>query len=270
VPFTPSHAAAILPFLRSPLPVAALAVGSMVPDLPYFVPLGVPRELSHSLLGVPRELSHSLLGVPVVDLPIGIAVLVLWYLLLRAPVAGLAPAWLRLRLPPGPRIPVGWRARVVAVLWVLLALLVGVATHLVWDAFTHPDGWVVLRLPAMSEQLGPFAVYRWLQYLSSVAGAVIIAVWTALWVARTPRGSDPARRQATVVQRLVAWILVAGSLVVIGLIVWISGLVGGIPPLDRVLVYRTAVLSISSSGVVAVLCVIGWYLLPKRGQPTSP
>ena len=108
MPFTPSHAAAILPFLRSPLPAAALVVGSVVPDLPSFVPPGVPRDLSHSLP-----------GVPVVDLPMGIAALALWYLLLRAPVVGLAPAWLRLRLPPGPRIPAGWRARVIAVLCVI-------------------------------------------------------------------------------------------------------------------------------------------------------
>ena len=153
MPFTPSHAAAVLPFLRSPLPVAALVAGSMVPDLPYFIPLGVPRELSHSPL-----------GVLVVDLPLGVVVLVLWYLLFRAPVVGYTPAWLRLRIPAAPPSPASGGAWVSAVLWTLLALLIGVATHLTWDSFTHPDGWVVLQIPVMGETVGPFAVYRWLQY----------------------------------------------------------------------------------------------------------
>jgi len=36
VPFTGSHPAAVLPLLRTPLPSAALVIGSLVPDLPYY------------------------------------------------------------------------------------------------------------------------------------------------------------------------------------------------------------------------------------------
>ena len=37
MPFTPSHAVVALPFLRTPLVPAAIAVGAMTPDLPLFV-----------------------------------------------------------------------------------------------------------------------------------------------------------------------------------------------------------------------------------------
>jgi hypothetical protein len=166
-------------------------------------------------------------------------------------------------------MPSGWAARVRAALWVLLALLVGVATHLLWDAFTHADGWIVDVLPAMREAVGPFSVYRWLQYLSSIAGLMVVAIWAARWAGRTPRGIDPARREVTVLQRTAAWIMVAGSLVIIALAVWIAGLANGAEPLDRVLVYRTSVVSISCSSFFAVLAGIGWYLLPKRVVPAG-
>jgi hypothetical protein len=39
VPFTPSHAAAVLPFLRTPLTASALVIGSITPDLPFYLPV---------------------------------------------------------------------------------------------------------------------------------------------------------------------------------------------------------------------------------------
>ena len=47
----PSHIAAILPFVRSPLTPTPLVVGCMVPDLPYFLLPGIARELTHSIAG---------------------------------------------------------------------------------------------------------------------------------------------------------------------------------------------------------------------------
>ena len=35
-------ASLVLPFLRTPLPASALVIGSLAPDLPYYVPVGEP------------------------------------------------------------------------------------------------------------------------------------------------------------------------------------------------------------------------------------
>ena len=51
MPFTPSHAAAVLPFLRTPLPASALVVGSITPDLPFYLPVGFPWP-THTALAV--------------------------------------------------------------------------------------------------------------------------------------------------------------------------------------------------------------------------
>ena len=64
MPFTVSHIAAALPFRHAPLIPAAVVVGTMAPDIPYYVPLFVPQDLSHSLLGlVTIDLALALVGV---------------------------------------------------------------------------------------------------------------------------------------------------------------------------------------------------------------
>ena len=53
MPFTVSHAAAVLPLKNSRLPLAALMVGSMSPDFAYFLPAALSaRTASHSLPGI--------------------------------------------------------------------------------------------------------------------------------------------------------------------------------------------------------------------------
>ena len=134
MPFTPSHIAAALPFLRTPLPVAPLVIGTMAPDVPYFLPLRIPRDLTHSLA-----------GVPTVDLAITIVLVLLWYAVLRPPVVDLLPAVVRERMLP--RGPLGWRppgrAWLPAIGRAVLASLLGILTHLAWDAFTHQNSPIV-------------------------------------------------------------------------------------------------------------------------------
>jgi hypothetical protein len=252
MPFTPSHIAAVFPFARTPLLPASLAIGSMVPDLPYFVPLPVEREFSHSLP-----------GVPMVDLPMGVVSVLLWVLVFRAPLLDFAPAWLRRRfVMPGPwaREP---RAVVVGALLVLASLAVGIATHLIWDAFTHPDGWVVMHVAVLREQYGPFTGYRWAQYGSSVVGLLVIGVWVMAWVRRArPHAISPSRVRAS--WRVVAWVAVAAVLTVVAVLIWLDGLSSGADLFDRVVVYHVASRSIAAAGALAAVLCLGWHLLPSR------
>ncbi|MGY1821317.1 DUF4184 family protein [Geodermatophilus sp. SYSU D00079] len=181
MPFTPSHAAAVLPFLRTPLPASALVIGSMAPDLPFYLPFPVPWP------------THTVLAVVTVDVLLGGLAWVVWHGLLAFPALAVAPAAVRARLT---RLRPGLRARVAtaaAVAWTLLALVVGGATHLLWDEFTHARRWGPTHLPVLAEQWGLLPGYRWLQYLSGLAGGLVLLVWLARWWHRTPavRGADP-------------------------------------------------------------------------------
>jgi hypothetical protein len=186
VPFTGSHPAAVLPFLRTPLPASALVIGSMAPDLPFYLPL--PQWYP----------THTWLAGLTTDLLLGLLAWALWHGLLAGPALATAPAALRGRLEG--RVAPGLAGRLASVRRVVLlvvALLLGTATHLAWDEFTHAGRWGAEHIPALAESWGPLPGYRWLQYASSVVGLAVLLVWFVRWWRRTPAvptRTDPAAR----------------------------------------------------------------------------
>ncbi|MFZ1907039.1 MAG: DUF4184 family protein [Steroidobacteraceae bacterium] len=170
MPFTLAHPAAILPLRHVPhLRTAPLIIGAMAPDLPSYAPTRYTGYLVHE--------SHRLRGSWSVDLAMGFALLVFVFVL-RRPLTVLLPARSRglcLRaLAPYAQHPLEW-------LLAPVAILIGVWTHLLWDSFTHSDDWMVRRIEVLSRvvTIGPYTgeLCHVLQYVSSVVGVVIVAVW---------------------------------------------------------------------------------------------
>lgn len=223
MPFTPSHAIVALPFVRTPLLPAAIAIGAMAPDLPLFVRfLPLSYQVTHT-----NVIATSVLAL---------VLLVIWYALLRPAVRELSPTWLARRLPgewdatgrrawetvraprPGARREL-WRRSWVVTLLVALSLMLGVVSHIVWDAFTHEGRWGLGVFPALEDQWGPLLGYKWLQYGSGVLGLVVLAAFSAWWISRA--GTDPVLRVLPAWVRVSWWI----SLPVILLTAWLGGLV---------------------------------------------
>jgi hypothetical protein len=137
----------------------ALVIGCVTPDAGY-------------LFGEARggTLSHGLLGSIVFCLPAGLLMLALFYSL-RTPFVRMLPEPYRRSLLPLCRQPAGrpWT--------IAISLLIGVWTHLLWDSFTHTNGWVVQHVPVLSSQLAFVAdrrvrVCHLLWYGCSFAGVV--------------------------------------------------------------------------------------------------
>jgi hypothetical protein len=261
VPFTASHVAAALPFLRLPLLPAALVIGTMAPDLPYYVPGG---------LGVPREWTHSPFGIVTIDLVLGAVLFALWHGFVREPAIDLAPAPIRARMPAGSRSgrPAGWgRGRTLGVL--IASLVIGAATHVVWDSFTHP-GPVVDALPLLDERWGPLLVHKWIQHGSSVIGVVALVIAAVHWLRTTPvsPAGKPPRTVSRVAPatRIVCWTAVGLAGILGGLIVWVAGMTTGFSPLEPRLVFRVARVVVASSGAVALAVVALWYLRFRVGR----
>jgi hypothetical protein len=260
VPFTPSHIAAALPFVRTPLPIAPLVIGTMAPDVPYFLPIRVPRDLTHSLA-----------GVPTIDLAITIVLVLLWYAVLRAPIIDLLPGVLRERIPgTGPfgwrRPDRSWRS---AIVLGILAALVGILTHLAWDAFTHQSSPLVQAVPALHARLGPLQVSSWLQHASTIGGLIALAVWAPLWFRRTAPDAARATR-ATARGRAAAWFAVVLAFGGTGLAVWIAFIAAGYPPFAPSPVF----VAVTAAGGVArlvglVVCAIWWIRRALRAGRTS-
>src|SRR5262245_46796273 len=137
MPFTFAHPAAAVP-LRGVLGrygvLSALVIGSLTPDFPYFLPLDIPREVSHSLPALAWFC-----------LPMGLLVYVLFHVFLKGPLLALLPPATLCRLGPYTSrfqsLPqASWTA-------VIVSLLCGAVTHLLWDAFTHNNAPAVRAFP---------------------------------------------------------------------------------------------------------------------------
>jgi hypothetical protein len=172
MPLAPAHPAVVLPLQRLGLPLSALVVGAVAPDAPVYLPVGVSYSTTHSWQGLP------------VVVVIGLAVLWLWFALLRDAVVDLTLP-LRRRVPTRARL--GRRAWLVAP----FAIAVGAGTHVLWDSATHEWGFIVGDLALLREQYGPLPGYRWLQHASTVAGSVVVAAYGVLKLGRQPVAPRP-------------------------------------------------------------------------------
>lgn len=169
MPFTFAHPAAVLPLRRFKfLHTVPLIIGSVTPDLPYYIPGRYNRLMLDT---------HTMLGSLWPDIPIGLVVLVFGFLLRRPLTALTTPRARALCL----HSLEGFRHQPFHWLLAIVAIYVGIWTHLLWDACTHDTGWVVRRVAALSAPvtIGDYTgtLCHVLQYVSSVAGLLILAIW---------------------------------------------------------------------------------------------
>ncbi|MGD3104887.1 DUF4184 family protein [Streptomyces sp. YGL11-2] len=194
MPFTLSHAAAVLPFIRQtgaargPLVASALVAGSFAPDLPFYTDTVVPGGMAFGTV------THSLPGVLTVDVLITAALVGGW-LLLREPLPALLPRAGRGRLHAfargRPWTPRGTRERTVLAGWFFLSAVLGSVTHVVWDAFTHPGRWGTRLVPVLNTVVGGRPIAMYLQYGTSALALAGIG-WFLWAVLRGERGGTAA------------------------------------------------------------------------------
>ncbi|MEV6732167.1 MULTISPECIES: DUF4184 family protein [unclassified Streptomyces] len=193
MPFTLSHAAAVLPAVgragraRGPLVASALVLGSFAPDTFYFADAVVSGVWPYG------EFAHSLPGVFTADAVLT-AVLAACWLLLREPLIALLPRRRQGRIHVFVRGE-DWRGRRLPslALWFYVSAVAGSLTHVVWDSFTHPHRWGTDALPALGEQFAfGLPLYTFVQYGTS-AGAACALVWfTVTALRRLPDCAAPA------------------------------------------------------------------------------
>ncbi len=168
MPFTFSHPAIILPLNRLSknwISLTALVTGSITPDFEYFIRM---RVLS--------IYSHTWLGMFWFDLPLGLLLLIIYNRLIKDRLIDRVPVYFNRRLSEFKNErPVYLGANFFIVIF---CLLIGAASHIFWDSFTHPTGYFVKHSHLLSHKIVikhfPIPLYNILQQLSSMAGALII------------------------------------------------------------------------------------------------
>jgi hypothetical protein len=172
MPFTFSHPAIVLPFVKASkhwFSTTALVIGSMAPDFEYFIRMRVKSIYSHTFFG--------LLWF---DLPLTLILAFIFHLIVRNILISNLPNFLRSRLSVFTNFD--WNAYFKShYIVVIISALIGAFSHIAWDSFTHEDGFAVERIAYLSSviQIGDkeLAVFKILQHGSSLIGALVIA-WT--------------------------------------------------------------------------------------------
>ncbi|MFF3715987.1 DUF4184 family protein [Streptomyces prasinus] len=206
-----SHPAAVLPLLRRPFVPAALVTGAAAPDVPYFLAeLGVSSSSAQDWYGpfLNATETHSPVGGLLISLPFALG-LVAAYRVLHAPITALLPSGLRL---PEPERAVDVPARARYTMWLLISALIGIASHVAWDSFTHFDGFLVTHIEILrASALGGLSVARLLQYTSTVLGLAAIGwhLWRRRARLRPTTGSDDVAHLTPLTRWSVVILLVA-------------------------------------------------------------
>lgn len=180
MPFTLSHPLFAVPLKRlvPRLSIIGLALGSMAPDMEYFIAMVPYRTIGHSWQG---------LFLQAFPLCIALAAAIervlrptLWHLLPGKLLQLIPAAWLADRPDRGWQ---GWA-------WFLLSVVLGFLTHLFMDGWTHAGNWFTYLV---DKPVAGLPLYKWLQYSFSVIG---LAVPALLALAASRLRSGPAEQQA--------------------------------------------------------------------------
>lgn len=211
MPFTLAHTAAVLPLLRSRrLSATGLIAGTMVPDFEYFFLMDI-----HSVHG------HKISGLFYFDVPVAIALSFIFHLVAKKNFIDSMPAFLQLRLQDLRQLDFT-RAFREAPLAFFVSVLIGAASHIVWDGFTHYGGWFVQHLPGWYQ--GKYIPYGGVKYplwyaLQHISTAVGLLIGT-LYVVKAMRPAAVPPRKAN----FLYWFLLAVCMVLAAYFRWLAGI----------------------------------------------
>ncbi len=184
MPFTFSHPAIVLPTTYLPkkyYSLSALIMGSMAPDFEYFI----------RMKGFSRY-SHTWTGLFWFDLPLSIILLFIFHNLVRNTLVENLPFSFNVRLSTSGNF--NWNKYFqenTAI--VFISLVIGIASHLVWDDFTHTGGYFVRAIPFLNGYVNLFnhsiPIADILQYGCSIIGGLVIIIA----VLKLPEGEKTKR-----------------------------------------------------------------------------
>ena len=171
MPFTFAHPAIILPLSYLPkrwFSLTGLIVGSMTPDFEYFLRMNVQSIYSHTFLGVFWF-----------DLPLGILLAFIFHNVIRNPLYDNLPIFLKSRVIKVSNFNFRLYFKKNWIV-VLISIVIGAFSHILWDSFTHESGYFVRVFPSLSGSTVLFGnqipIYKILQHGSTLLGAVVILI----------------------------------------------------------------------------------------------
>ncbi len=177
MPFTISHAATALPFLKTRIIFSALVIGTMSPDFEYIV-----------MHGFERAGAHTLPGLFYFCIPAGLVVLYLYHYFWLPVIIDHCPKNIRQRLIASNRTAFRF-GPLSHFINILFSLFLGALLHLGLDLLSHGYGDSVKLFPWLLQKVPGLPMLHWwalLHGLGSVLGLGILSIALIVWYRKTP------------------------------------------------------------------------------------
>ena len=170
MPFTLSHPAIVLPLTYLPrqwVSLTGVVIGSLTPDFEYFLRMRIKSSYSHTIDGIFWF-----------DLPLALLLAFIFYNLVCNSLLDNLPTFLKSRFSALRQFD--WN-KYFKKNWiiVIVSVLIGATSHILWDNFTHEHGYFVGIVPSLINKIslfgGEISVLKILQHSSTFMGGVVIA-----------------------------------------------------------------------------------------------
>ena len=170
MPFTFSHPAIVLPLTYLPkkcFSLTGLIIGSLIPDFEYFLRMKVKSNYSHTLDGLFWF-----------DLSLGLLLAFVFHNIVRNSLFDNLPKFFKSRFYVFKQFH--WNSYFKKNwLVVLISILIGASSHVLWDSFTHEHGYFVQTIPTLTNTIDLFGrqilFLKILQHSSTIIGGLVIA-----------------------------------------------------------------------------------------------
>lgn len=169
MPFTFSHPAIVLPLSYLPkkwVSLTGLVIGSLTPDFEYFIRMRIKSEYSHTVVGLFWF-----------DLPLGLLLTFIFHNIVRDSLINNLPVFLKSRFLRWSKV--NWNSQFRS-RWfiVVISILIGAASHNLWDSFTHENGYFFQNLQPLQGSIDLFGrqlpILKILQHGSTLLGGLFI------------------------------------------------------------------------------------------------
>jgi hypothetical protein len=169
MPFTFCHPAIVLPVQYLPqkwLSLTGLVIGSLTPDFEYFIRMKVQSNYSHTFYGIFWF-----------DLPLAILLTFIFHDFVRDALFCNLPDFIKNRIITFTSFD--WNNNFKQN-WIIISILIGIASHLLWDGFTHNHGYFVNHLSILRNNITLFGneipIWKITQHLSTLIGGIVIVI----------------------------------------------------------------------------------------------
>jgi len=169
MPFTFSHPVIVLPLKKinkNWFSLTGLIIGSLMPDFEYFIHMRLQNVYGHSIFGIFWFC-----------LPLGLLCCFVFHNIVRNDLFRNLPSFLKSRLII--YCEFCWNKYFLKNWFiVILSIIIGSFSHILWDNFTHSYGYFVKLIPLLSYEIYfrnfIIPIYKILQHSGTIIGAIII------------------------------------------------------------------------------------------------